>query len=141
MNLPQRTLRSQRQFNSKTRYSLCSLGALWWKMTFYEFIKFYIFNLPRKWYFFNYFGNSLNWKLTWIFFLMDRFWSQNISSHIFIIGYGGEVTIRSTLSESIESILFELPNIILLYVSIALFIGIHFLSFNNAFISLLDLFL
>jgi len=35
--------------------------------------------------------------------------------------------IRSTLSESIESILFELPNIILLDVSIAFFIDNQFL--------------
>jgi hypothetical protein len=64
---------------------------------------------------------------------MDGFSSQNISSHIFIIGYGGEVTIKSTLSESIETILFELPNMILLVVSITLFIDNYFLSFNNAF--------
>ncbi|MBT8352427.1 MAG: hypothetical protein KJO26_14505, partial [Deltaproteobacteria bacterium] len=41
------------------------------------------------------------------------------------------VTIRSTLSESIETILFELSNMILPDVSIALFIDNRFVSFNN----------
>ena len=50
---------------------------------------------------------------------IDGFCLQNILSHICIIGYGGDVTIRSTLFEEIESIFFEFLKKILLVVFIS----------------------
>ena len=42
----------------------------------------------------------------------------NISSHISIIGYGGEVTTKCTLSDSMMDILFEFPKMIWCFVFI-----------------------